>query len=97
MTDVAIFHADLYQAGYDFNTASINLQSDTPYLIGDDAGVEAPIGRNQLRAELNRRMDELHDAVFSYWEATSALASSAFAITSKYSELDEELSGEGTP
>lgn len=97
MTDVAIFHADLYEAGSSFSAASMDLQSDTTNLVGDDAGVEAPIGRNQLRAELNRRIDELHDAVFSYWEATSALSSSAFNITSRYSELDEELSGEGTP
>ncbi|MFB7249296.1 hypothetical protein [Microbacterium sp. NPDC056234] len=97
MTDVAIFHADLYEAGSNFSSASIDLQSDITSLIGDDPGVEAPIGRNQLRAELNRRVDELHDAVFSHWEASSALSSSAFAITSKYSLLDEELSGENTP
>ncbi|WP_460798146.1 hypothetical protein [Microbacterium sp. GXF0217] len=97
MTDVAIFHAELSQSGSAFSTAALDLQFDITNLIGDDPGVEAPIGRNQLRAELNRRIDELHDAVFSYWESTAALSSSAFAITADYSELDEELSGEGTP
>ncbi|WP_406247496.1 hypothetical protein ACI7YT_17925 [Microbacterium sp. M] len=97
MTDVAIFHADLSAAGSAFSEASLDLQFDITSLIGDDPGVEAPIGRNQLRAELNRRIDELHDAVFSSWESASALSSSAFAITSRYSELDEELSGEGSP
>ncbi|WEK61807.1 MAG: hypothetical protein P0Y60_03375 [Candidatus Microbacterium colombiense] len=96
MTTVELFYDDLRESETDFTGAAASLQVDVPYLRGDDPGVEAPIGRYPLKVELNRRMDELHDASFAYWEAGMALAKTLSAITSQYSALDEELAGEGT-
>jgi len=42
-------------------------------------------------------MDQLHDATAGHGDAGSALGAALFAIASEYSELDEELSGEGAP
>lgn len=93
VTAVELFYDDLHESATDFTGAASTLQFDVPCLSGDDPGVETPIGRYQLKVELNRRMDQLHDASFAYWEAGMALAETISAITSKYSDLDEELSG----
>lgn len=95
MTTVELFYDDLHEAAVDFTGAASPLQFDAACLRSDDPGVDVPIGRHPLRVELNRRMDQLQDASFAHWEASLALAESLSSIRSKYSALDEELSGEG--
>jgi hypothetical protein len=93
VTAVELFYDDLQESATDFTGAASALQFDVPCLSGDDPGVETPIGRYQLKVELNRRMDQLHDASFAYWAAGMALAETISAITSNYAALDQELSG----
>ncbi|MFK3676978.1 hypothetical protein ACI2IP_04570 [Microbacterium sp. NPDC090218] len=95
MTAVEMFYDDLDECAKDFTDAATRLQFDVSRISGDDPGVGAPVGRYPLKVELNRRMDQLRDATFVHGEAGAALATGLFAIASKYSELDEELAGEG--
>jgi len=97
MTAVDLFYDDLDACAADLTEAATQLQFDASRLRGDDPGVGAPLGRYQLKAELNRRMHQLHDATAGHGDAGSALGAALFAIASEYSELDEELSGEGAP
>lgn len=94
MTAVELFYDDLKESVTDFTGVASTLQFDVPCLSGDDPGVETPIGRYPLKVELNRRMDQLHDASFAYWEVGMALAEMITAITSNYAALDQELSGD---
>lgn len=97
MTAVDLFYDDLDESASDFTEASTQLQFDASRFPGDDPGVDAPIGRYQLQAEMNRGMDLLHDVAAMHGDAGSALGKALFAIAADYSELDEELSGEGNP
>jgi len=96
MTAVEVFYDDLNKAGQDFAIGA-ELQFDATRLVADDPGVGAPLGRHLLKTELNRRMDELTEAIAAHGDAGVALAEAAFAIAARYSELDDELSGEGVP
>lgn len=97
MTDVAVFYDDLQESAADFTNAATNLQPDVVNLLGDDTGVGAPAGRHELKSEMNRRLDRLHDATAAQGESASALAASVSEIASSYARLDAELSGEGAP
>lgn len=58
MTAVDLFYDDLDACAADLTEAATQLQFDASRLRGDDPGVGAPLGRYQLKAELNRRMDQ---------------------------------------
>lgn len=95
MSAVEVFYDDLDESGADFSETATQLEFDVSRVTGDDPGVRAPVGRHQLKAALNRRIDQLRDAIFVHGGAGAAVAKNVFAIASNYSELDEELSGEG--
>lgn len=94
---MAVFYDDLQESAAAFTNAAINLQPDVVNLLGDDTGVDAPAGRHELKSEMNRRLDTLHDATAAQGESASALAASVSEIASSYARLDAELSGEGAP
>ncbi|MEU4013787.1 hypothetical protein AB0E56_00855 [Microbacterium sp. NPDC028030] len=97
MTKVELFYGDLDESARECEEASSGLLFDVSRIGGGDFGVEAPVGRHGLQVEVHSRIVELHDAAATHGDAGSALAASLFAIAATYSELDEELAGEGAP
>lgn len=93
MSDVTLFYEDLQESASDFRGLFSLLQFDAADLVGDDPGVAAPIGRYHLKTGMDRGIDDLHDAARDGWSQASDLAESVSAISSAFSELDEELSG----
>ncbi|WP_067196572.1 hypothetical protein [Microbacterium sp. XT11] len=97
MTEVQLFYEDLLETGARFTNALINIEPDLLNLVGDDPGVDVPAGRHLLRTEMNARLDALHDATVAHRDAGTAVAGNVQRIVARYSELDAELSGTGTP
>lgn len=97
MTDVAVFYDDLQESAADFTNAATNLQPDVVNLLGDDTGVDAPAGRHELKSEMNRRLDTLHDVTAAHVSTASALAASVWEIAASHASLDAQLSGEDAP
>ncbi|WP_226533701.1 hypothetical protein [Microbacterium paraoxydans] len=97
MGEVELFYEELDESAGACSEAAMQLRFDVSRISPGDPGVEAPIGRHQLRTELHRYLDQVHEAASVHGDAGGALAAALFAIAAKYTQLDEELSGEGTP
>lgn len=97
MPDVEIFYAELNDAASSLTDATSEVLMETANLQGEETGVENPAQRAGLRLEMHRRLTALHDRAFDRIESGETLAAAITAIATKYSDLDVELTGGGTP